>query len=234
MLAEVLLIFVLPSPPHDILESSGASQVEDIDLLSQERFSLLKDNFWASQSWRICSSEAWLPTSSAFRFPSSPGRCAAVNLKEICFCQGMPLTSIGKGKWERGDAKWWFSSFFLLSSWTYPDSNSNQSISSLQRSWNSFLLNVMRSLMNYTKWSSSRVVLMIQWWDEFIVYCRRRLIENNTCSPTDASSGKVSSPLDALCIDIWISVMIIRSQKPDDKEIGYSNVLLQGRPQTNN
>ena len=50
MLAEVLLIFVLPSPPHDILESSGASQVEDIDLLSQERFSLLKDNFWASQS----------------------------------------------------------------------------------------------------------------------------------------------------------------------------------------
>ena len=113
MLAEVLLIFVLPSPPHDILESSGASQVEDIDLLSQERFSLLKDNFRASQSWRICSSEAWLPTSSAFRFPSSPGRCAAVNLKEICFCQGMPLTSIGKGKWEQGDAKWWFSSFFF-------------------------------------------------------------------------------------------------------------------------
>ena len=33
----------------------------------------------------------------------------------------------------------------------------------------------------------------------------------------------VSSPLDDLCIDIWMSMMII--SEPDDKEIGYSNVI---------
>ena len=46
----------------------------------------------------------------------------------------------------------------------------------------------------------------------------------------------VSSPLDDLCIDIWMSVMIIYlSQNPDDKEIGYSNVLRPSRsgPQRN-
>ena len=35
----------------------------------------------------------------------------------------------------------------------------------------------------------------------------------------------VSSPLDDLCIDIWISAMIM-SQHPDTRETGDSNVLV--------
>ena len=43
----------------------------------------------------------------------------------------------------------------------------------------------------------------------------------------------VSSPLDDLCIDVWMSVMIIYlSQNSDDKEIGYSNVLFWTNPWT--
>ena len=37
----------------------------------------------------------------------------------------------------------------------------------------------------------------------------------------------VSSPLDDLCIDIWISAM---SQHPDTRETGDSNVLAPTRP----
>ena len=36
----------------------------------------------------------------------------------------------------------------------------------------------------------------------------------------------VSSPLDDLCIDIWISAIIILSQHPDTRETGDSNVLI--------
>ena len=56
----------------------------------------------------------------------------------------------------------------------------------------------------------------------------------NKCFPVDlpfqACQCLISSPLDDLCIDIWMSVMINLSQNPDDKEIGYSNVLANARP----
>ena len=48
-------------------------------------------------------------------------------------------------------------------------------------------------------------------------------LEKGLKAQNESNNYLVSSPLDDLCIDIWISVMI--SQNPDDKETGYSNVL---------